>query len=179
MRKFLKLLAWTVLLLVVLFDIGLLLGMRLPREHTVVRTMRLGAPRQAVWQAITDFSKQPEWRANLKSVERLPDRDGLPVWRESYKRMGSETLVTEQFIPPTYLVRTIADDKGPMSGSWEFSLLTNPVGGGTAISLTERGSVRNPFVRFIAHDVMKYRYIDKYLRQLAAKFGEKPNIGSR
>ena len=179
MRKFLKLLAWTVLLLVVLFDIGLLLGMRLPREHTVVRTMRLGAPRQAVWQAITDFSKQTEWRANLKSVERLPDRDGLPVWRESYKRMGSETLVTEQFIPPTYLVRTIADDKGPMSGSWEFSLLTNPVGGGTAITLTERGSVRNPFVRFIAHDVMKYRYIDKYLRQLAAKFGEKPNIGSR
>ena len=110
MRKFLKLLAWTVLLLVVLFDIGLLLGMRLPREHTVVRTMMLGAPRQAVWQAITDFSKQPEWRANLKSVERLPDRDGLPVWRESYKRMGSETLVTEQFIPPT-LNHDIADSE--------------------------------------------------------------------
>jgi len=45
--------------------------------------------------------------------------------------------------------------------------------------LTERGSVRNPFVRFIAHDVMKYRYIDKYLGQLAAKFGEKAIIESR
>jgi|SRR5919108_908643 uncharacterized protein YndB with AHSA1/START domain len=179
MRKFIQAIAWIVLLLVVLFDIGLLLGMRLPREHTAVRTMRMGAPRQAVWQAITDFAKQPEWRSNLKSVERLPDRNGLQVWRENYKHMGSETLITEQFIPPTYLVRTIADDRGPVSGSWEFSLLTNPVGGGTAITLTERGQVRNPFVRFVANDILRYRYMDEYLRQLAAKFGEKPTISRR
>src|SRR5437763_16739455 len=98
MRKFLKLLAWTVLLLVVLFDIGLLLGMRLPREHTVVRTMVLGAPRQAVGQAITDFSKQPERRANFKSVERLPNRHGPPVRRESYKRKGSQKQLQTHFM---------------------------------------------------------------------------------
>ena len=178
MRKFLQAVVWIALLLVVLFDLGLFLGMRLPREHTAVRTMFLTAPRQAVWQTITDFPKQPEWRHDLKSVERLPDRDGLQVWRENYKGSDSMTLITEQLIPPTYLVRTIADE-GSFSGSWEFSLLTNPVGGGTAITLTERGQVRNPLFRFIAHYVLKYRSMDDYLRQLAAKFGEKPTIGRR
>ena len=178
MRKSIHAVAWIAVVIVVLFDLGLLLGMRLPREHTAVRTMILAAPRQAVWQAITDFAKQPEWRHDLKSVERLPDSEGRSVWRENSKGSGSMTLITEQFIPPTYVVRTIANE-GSFSGSWEFSLLTNPVGGGTAITLTERGQVRNPLFRFIAHYVLKYRSMDDYLRQLAAKFGEKSTIGHR
>ncbi|MFQ5845475.1 MAG: SRPBCC family protein, partial [Planctomycetota bacterium] len=51
------------------------LGSFLPKGHVASVRIRLGRPAEAVWEAISDFEGQREWRG-LKKVERLPDRDG-------------------------------------------------------------------------------------------------------
>jgi uncharacterized protein YndB with AHSA1/START domain len=170
MRKLITVLAWTALVVVAGFNICLLIGMKLPREHVVARSVTVHKPPVEVWRVLTDYASQPQWRPELKSVERLPARNGNEIWRENYKHGMPDTLATEQFVPPTYLVRTIADQNGPVQGSWEFNIDGAP--GGSTIRITEHGFVRNPFLRFVSRYVMRYSYIDDYLRELAKKMGD-------
>jgi hypothetical protein len=174
MRKIFVGLVWVAVAILVLFNIALLWGTRLPREHVATRTLLLSQSPQNIFAAISDIQHETSWRTDLKSVERLPDQRGMQVWRENYKSSGSETLATEQSVPPVYMVRTIADDRSPVQGSWEFAI--NPTGSGTTLQLTERGRINNPFWRFMASKVFGHSYIDDYLKMLAAKFGEKPRI---
>ena len=171
MRKFLNALAWLAIVLFVLFDIVLVMGTRLPRQHSVVRTVTIHQPAQRIWAALTDFAQQPKWRPDLVSVERMPKRGGQEVWRENYKNGMSDTLITEQWVPPVYLVRTIADEKSPVQGSWEFTL-QRATEGSTKVTINERALVPNPLYRFMGNYVLRYSYIDNFLKQLAAKMGE-------
>ena len=116
MRKFLNALAWLAIVLFVLFDIVLVMGTRLPRQHSVVRTVTIHQPAQRIWAALTDFAQQPKWRPDLVSVERMPQRGGQEVWRENYKNGMSDTLITEQWVPPVYLVRTILGEMSRRKG---------------------------------------------------------------
>lgn len=174
MRRILVGLVWASVALLVLFNIALLWGMRLPREHTTTRTVVLAQPPQKIWDAIADIQHETAWRTDVKSVERLPDRQGMQIWRENYKGGGSEILGTEQAVAPVYIVRTIADDRSPVQESWEFAL--NPIANGTSVQITERGRINNPFWRFMSAKIFGHSYIDDYLKMLAAKFGEKARI---
>ena len=174
MRRVLVGLVWAAVALLLLFNIALLWGTRLPREHTTTRAMVLAEPPQKIWDAISDFQHETAWRTDLKSVVRMPDNQGMQVWRENDKTGGSQILGTEQAIPPTYMVRTIADARSPVQGSWEFVL--NPVAAGTSVQITERGHINNPFWRFMSAKIFRSSYIDDYLKMLAAKFGEKARI---
>jgi hypothetical protein len=174
MRKIFIVVAWIGVAILVAFNITLIWGSRLPKDHVITRTMVLHQPQQQIWQTITDFPHELAWRTDLKSVERLADKDGRQVWRENYKRMGSETLETEQFVPPGYVVRTIVDPGGPVQGSWEYSLQN--AGSMTVVQITERGHVRNPFYRFMSAKIFHYNWIDDYLKMLARHFGENPPI---
>ena len=174
MRRFITILAWIALVLVACFDLAFLMGRRLPATHTVSRTLILNQSPVATWAAITDYGHQPQWRSDLKSVERLPDRNGREVWREHYRMGGSETLETTEAVAPVYLVRTIADENGPVAGSWAFGI--EPTGRGSRVTITEHGLIRNPFFRFASEYIFRYRYIDDYLKALAGKFKQPPQI---
>jgi uncharacterized protein YndB with AHSA1/START domain len=172
MQKFLKVVLWVAIALVAVLNVCIILGMRAPREHVVSRSVVLNQQPAKVWQVLTDYASQPQWRPDVKSVKRLPDMNGMEVWREDYKMGGGETLVTEQWVPPSYLVRTIADENGPVQGSWEFRI--ESAGAGVSrVTIVEHGSVSNPLWRFVSAYVYRYRYIDDFLKQLGAKFGEK------
>ena len=171
MRKFLTILGWLAVVLFVLFDIVLIMGVRLPRQHSVARTVSIHKPAQQLWAVLTDYAKQPQWRPDLVSVDQLPKRGGLEVWRENYKNGMADTLITEQSVPPVYLVRTIADEKNPVQGSWEFTL-QRATEGSTKVTIDERALVPNPLYRFMGNYVLRYSYIDNFLKQLAAKMDE-------
>jgi len=170
MRKVLLALVWIAVALLVAFNVVLLWGTRLPREHVMTRAVVIHQPVATVWQTVTDFNGQTAWRPDLKSVERLPDRNGMQLWRETQKGGEVDTYATEQMVPPLYLVRTIADERSAAQGSWEFSFQGGP--GFTTVQLTERGSVKNPFYRFVAAKIFRYNWIDDYLKNLAVKFKE-------
>ena len=154
-----------------IFGAIFLIGSFLPRGHEITRSLSLKQTPEAVWQLITDYANVLSWQSNVVKVEKQPDKNGHEVWKETYKGDYGLFLETTEAAPPTRLVRSIADDKGPFSGRWEFALA--PVEGGCKLSVTEFGEVGNPFFRFMFRLFMKPEvYLVMYLTSLARKFGE-------
>jgi uncharacterized protein YndB with AHSA1/START domain len=150
-----------------------LVGAFLPRAHEITRALNLKQTPDAVWQLITDYANVPSWQQNVIKVEKQPDKNGHEVWKETYKNNYGLFLETVEVAAPTRLVRTIADDKGPFTGRWEFSLTA--VEGGCKLEITEFGEVGNPFFRFMFRLFMRPEvYLEMYLTALAKKFGEPP-----
>jgi uncharacterized protein YndB with AHSA1/START domain len=153
----------------------LLVGSFLPRDHVVSRSLRVGKPPSAVWRVITDYASVPAWHRYVLRVERLPERNGHEVWRETYKGGYPVQLETVEALAPHRLVRAIADANGPFFGRWEFTIAaTEP---GSRITLTEHGLIPNPFLRFLARLFMDpAAHPERYLKALAARFGEPAQI---
>ena len=76
--------------IVVLVVAALVVGWLLPEKHTASRHASFQASPETVWALITDVEKFPSWRSDVKTVERLPNRDGRPVWVEE----GSNGRIT-------------------------------------------------------------------------------------
>lgn len=79
-------------------------------------------------------------------------------------------------LPPRRLVGRIADSKLPFGGTWTLEITPTPEG--SNLRITERGWVSNSLFRFMSRFVFGYTgTLDSYLRSLAKKFGEEPQIG--
>jgi uncharacterized protein YndB with AHSA1/START domain len=156
-----------------LFLIILVAGSFMPRSHTVSRGVDLRQSQQAVWEAITDFANVANWHPEVVQVERLDDKNGHPVWKETYKGNYSIVLETTEEVKMKKLVRTIADVSGPFSGRWELEIEATETG--SHLRITEYGEIPNPFFRFMARLFMNPAlYMEMYLKALAKKFGEEP-----
>lgn len=167
-----------VALLVALVIAVAIVGAMLPKEHTAVRSIELNQPPQAVWDSITDHASEPKWRDDVAKVERLADKNGHPLWKETYKDGEELTMETREAVPPKRLLRVIAEE-GPFSGEWEFEI-TPLENNRSRVTLTERGAVGNPIFRFVSRFLIgHYTYMEKYLTALAGKFGEKPAFAAR
>ena len=59
-----------------------IVGARLPKAHTVLRTARVAMPPDALYTLLSDVDRFPSWRPDLKGLQRRPDRDGKPAWVE-------------------------------------------------------------------------------------------------
>ncbi len=169
---------WVIVAVGVLIAVVLIttaIGSFLPEEHVATQTLTLRQSPQSVWQVITDFQGQPSWHPDMKSVERLPDRNGHEVWQEevSGMKIPLETIEVE---PHHRLVRKIASDDLGFGGVWEY-VITPTTEGGCQLTITERGTVGNPLFRFMSKFVFGHTAtMEKYLTSLAGKFGETPMI---
>src|SRR5206468_12576425 len=56
------------------------------RSHVAARSLRSKRSPEEVWAVVSDFAAVPSWHPEIKTVERLPDRDGHDVWRETDRR---------------------------------------------------------------------------------------------
>jgi hypothetical protein len=163
------------LVVVAMLVLVIVVGWLLPRDHVASRVGRYHQSPEAIWTAITDVDAMPSWREGLKSVKHLPDRNGLPAHIE-VTSIGEIPLETVEMTAPRKLVGRIADAKLPFGGAWTFEI--TPVADGATLRITENGYVTNPFFRFMSRFVFGYTgEIEKYLRSLAKKFGEQPQIG--
>jgi uncharacterized protein YndB with AHSA1/START domain len=152
-----------------------IIGAFLPRYHQVSRSVEIKQTPEILWQTITDYAHVPDWHREIVTVEKLPDRAGREVWRETYKGNYPITLETGATEPPRRLVRHIADEKGPFAGRWEFDLA--PTAAGCRVTITEHGDIANPFFRFMARLFMNpATYLDMYLEALAEKFNQEAEI---
>lgn len=137
-------------------------GLFLPRSHhaTVNRVIR-GTPEE-VWTAITDVEAFPTWRADVRAVRRLEDRDGRTAWVEEGTG-GPMTLEVTAMERPRRWVTRIADEGAPFGGTWTYELESAP--GGTRVRITEDGEIYNPVFRVVARLFLGYdgtinRYLD-------------------
>jgi uncharacterized protein YndB with AHSA1/START domain len=159
-----------VAVLVVLVALMALIGRGLPQSHVAARRARFRQPPEILWAAITDVDDFPSWRPDVKRVERLPDRDGRPVWCE-IGRHGRLTLEQVEAQPPRRLVGRIADPTLPFGGTWTYDIAV--VEGGSTLTITENGEVYNPLFRFMARYLFGYHgTLEGYLKALGKKFNE-------
>jgi uncharacterized protein YndB with AHSA1/START domain len=120
------------------------IGWLLPRDHVAARSATFRAEPAAIF-------------AQIASLE-IGARDDVPI------------AIVEQR-PPDRLVTRIADPGLPFGGTWTFEL--TPEGGGTRLTITERGYVSNPIFRVISRFVLGHEAtMASYLRELAARLGE-------
>jgi len=144
-----------------------LVGAALPRAHVASRSVHVVRPPGDVWRTITGVSQFPQWRPDVSAVERLPDRE--PGGRAAWCETGANGRITYELVeadPPRRLVTRIADDALPFGGSWTYELAPAP-DGGTTVTITEHGEVRNPVFRFVSRFVMGHHAtIDAYLEAL-------------
>jgi uncharacterized protein YndB with AHSA1/START domain len=170
-----KIALWVLLGLIGLLLVVTVIGWLLPKDHVATRIGRYRQPPEAVWEAITNVEAMPSWREGLKSVQKLPDRNGLPAHIE-VTSSGTIPMETVEMIAPQRLVGRIADPKLPFGGTWTFDVA--PAAEGATLRITERGYVTNPFFRFMSRFVFgQTSTIESYLRSLAKKFGEETRMG--
>jgi hypothetical protein len=93
----------------ILLAVGILLGVvmvvfaigaLLPRKHHATRRAQFRQPREAVWQAITDYEKFPEWRPTVKRVEPVAASGGKPAWRETDSHGQVLPMEVTEWMPP-------------------------------------------------------------------------------
>lgn len=165
-----KWILWIIIVFGGILILVALIGWLLPKEHSVTRVARFHQPPDAIWKAITDIDDMPSWRQGLKSIKRLPDRDGMPAWVETSDSgtIPFETVISQS---PSKLVVRIADPKLPFGGTWTYEV--TPTADGSSLRIREDGEVYNPVFRFLTRFVFGYYgTMDAYLKSLAKKFGE-------
>ena len=157
-------------LIVGLILLVVVVGMFIPKSHVASRKARFNQPPEIVFDAITDFQEQTDWRTGLARIERLPDREGNAVWRETSKRTGPLTMMVTTSEPPQRLVTQIVDNRS-FGGSWTYEITSTD--SGCELTITERGEIYNPIFRVFARFVFGYTAtMETYLKQLGTKFGE-------
>ena len=157
-----------VALLVLAGALAAIVGSRLPKGHRASREGAFAASPAALWAVITDVEAFPAWRTDVKKVQRLPDREGRPVWIEE-GRSGKITLAVERWEPPKILVARIADPDLPFGGTWTYEI--TPVPEGSRLRITEDGEVYNPLFRFMARFIFGYEAtIGSYMSALEKRF---------
>ena len=173
LRRFLpRIIGAFIALVLVILAVGYLLpvGHSASREHTYAATPA------SVFAAISTPSEFPRWRSDVRRVELLPDKDGLPSFRE-VGGDGAITYVVEESVPEGRFVTRIADQSLPFGGSWTFEV--KPAPDGTTLRITEDGEVYNPFFRFMSRFVFgHHRTIDNYLADLDRRLGGQVAAGS-
>jgi uncharacterized protein YndB with AHSA1/START domain len=156
------------LVLAAVVVVALVVGWSLPVKHTASREATFAVPPEAIWKLITDVEQFPTWRKDVKTIERLPDRNGLAVWVE-HGSTGRMTLAVERFEPPALLVGRIADPSLPFGGTWTYRITPTPAG--STLTITEDGEIYNPIFRVMARFVFGYEatmatYLEALGRQL-------------
>lgn len=152
----------------------LVVGALIPRKHTATRSARFVTAPQVAWEVITNFEGQPSWRPRLKRIERLADHDGRPVWREIDSWGQALPIEIVIFDAPTRMVGRIADESLPFGGTWTYEV--TPEAGGCRVRITEDGIIRSALFRYIARAGGYTGTMERYLRALAMRLGERASI---
>src|SRR5436190_18072117 len=98
-------------LLIGLVSLAAVVGCFVAPGHVATRTLTLKKSPAAVWGVVRSGDSWPQWWDILKTVERLPDQDGLEVWRLIYKDGNKFQLRVEQSEPPVRLTLRIDDER--------------------------------------------------------------------
>jgi len=156
-------LMWIVVVLVLVIAMVALIGSRLPVAHSVTRTVTIPLAPEALYATLSDVDRYPTWRKDVKQIERLSDRNGMPAWIEHSS--DKLPLAFERMERPSLLVTRITDPALPFGGTWTYHIA--PVQGGSQLSITEDGEVYNVMFRFMARFIFGHTAtIDGFIRHL-------------
>jgi uncharacterized protein YndB with AHSA1/START domain len=145
--KWLRRIAIALGLLVLLFvAIPCGVGSLRAREHSATGSVIVDAPIELVWKSITDFEAMPHWAPDVGKMQRLPDVDGKPQFKETRDDFTLH-FSFDEMVEPTRLVVHLEDDSGYFGGTWTYVLAAED--GRTRVTITENGWTEPAFFRFM------------------------------
>jgi uncharacterized protein YndB with AHSA1/START domain len=145
-------------------------GSLLPRDHVAQVSLEVTAPQDRVWALVSDVGGTARWRPDISEVQMRPAVSGRVRFVEQTggRPMPFEIVSQE---PPARQVTRVVDDGLPFGGTWTWELA--PAGGGTRLTITEAGFIRNPIFRLMSRLFFPPTgTMEKYLRALAAELGD-------
>jgi len=164
---------WLLVVLAALVAIGaivLLTGSMIAREHRATSRIVIERPAAEVWPVVRDFAALPGFWPQMAKVERLPDRNGVEVWKQTMKNGFDLPLLVTEDAPPRRLVTTIDAPAGsPFGGRWIYEL--EPTGAGTQVTVTEDGWIDNKLFRVVSRVTGYHGTLDSYLKALGTRLG--------
>ena len=153
--------------LVLVAAIVAIVGAMLPKAHSASRTARIALPPDKLYALLANVSEYQSWRTDVKSLERLPDREGRPAWVEETSGMKIP-MYFERMEPPSLLVARIADPTLAFGGTWTYRIAPAP--GGSELTITEDGEVYNVIFRFMSRFVFGYHAtMDTFIKHLQSR----------
>jgi hypothetical protein len=156
--------------LVFVLLVPVVVGSLLPRGHVAASRAVYRLPPEELWAVVSDFERWPRWSTAIERMERLPDRDGRPVWR-AIGSAGEIPSIVDVWDPPRRIVTRIPEDAGlGFHGSWTYEI--EPAGTGASLTITERGEVGNPVFRLVSKFMDMRSSIDRFLIDLGASLGQ-------
>lgn len=177
-----RIIAVLIALVAILIVVTTAIGWMTPVKHVAVARATIAKPPAEVWPLITDLEHWPDW--NGGTMQRLPDREGRPVWAytDANGRIASEVVAVSMSNGEGRMVTRIVDQDLPFGGSWTWEIAPADGGGSSRVSITENGEIYNPFFRFMARFFLGYTSsMEGSLKNLAKKFGQEvtPETESR
>lgn len=152
--------------LMVLVLIVLVVGMLRPSGHVAATRARYAASLAEVWTAVTDWEQWGEWQSEVRSVERIEDRNGHVV----LMTRGSWGDVPMEIVESDRGRRFVTEiDGGAFRGRWTWELA--PTDEGTLLTITEEGEVTNPVFRALMLFQDNHATMFGYHRALGERLG--------
>jgi hypothetical protein len=142
------------------------LGVTLPKDMVITRTVFVKAPIEQTWETITDLTRQTQWRSDLQKLEIKDSIEGLDVWTEILK--SGEVLQLKTLISkPLNTLQLELRPNSVFKGFWEGQFIKNQ--SGTTLRIKETSRVANPLYRpyiklFQNFDHLVERYHDDLKR---------------
>lgn len=162
------LLLWILVgVLALLIVVPFLIGLMLSPYQRATRVELVKAPIDATWGALSDLSRQTEWRTDLKSVQLKDDDEGMR-WVEHLAHGGKITARKQKEVPNKEIIIQLS--KGSqVIGTREATLSAVP--GGTRITFTQTAVTKNPLQRLGMHIGSKVdKHLQAYIEQFKARF---------
>lgn len=149
-----------------------LVGSALPAAHQVRVGVTLKQGPSAVWEQLTDWQAQGDWRSDVVSVEALDPVGDRPAWRLHHRSGGHTEVAILAWAPPrSYTLRV---DGPRFSGTRSVQLVR--AGLGTGVVLSERGEIDRPLARLRARQTGVAAPARRLLSDLATSLGERAEV---
>lgn len=144
-----------------------LIGLMLSPYQRATRVELVKAPINDTWSALSDLSRQTEWRTDLKSVQLKDDDEGMR-WIESLAHGGKVTARKQKEVLNKEIVVQLSKGE-QVIGTREAVL--NAVPGGTRITFTETAVTKNPWQRLSMQIGSKLdKRLQAYIEQFKQRF---------
>lgn len=143
-------------------------GLTTPRAHAVVRSASINAAASVVWTHVRDVARHAEWREALEEVT-IEDDGGMLRWTARTTTGSARYEMTGEDPPRRFSARSLDDD---LSASSEWTWQVDGDQHASIVTITERGEVPNPVVRFVRTHLTGFAGpVEQYLRDLARAVG--------
>ena len=147
----------------VLLFLSILAGAALPAARVTSAALILARSPESVWLVLADVDGMPGWRSDLDALERIPDQDGRPAWKE-FGPHGVRVVQLVSAEPPRRLVTRRMDGNRPAFRTVELAQREGKTG--TVVKVTDHEEVGNLLRRVLARLPLR-REARRFLRDLA------------